>query len=338
MGVLFAGGEDICFTQVGAGNAVSTVTSYRRTAYSRCTLGAATSTSANGDGWYGAFSSASSSFWFTGRVYPLGGLNNLAGVKTLMFRSGSVSRIELRCKTLNTGDVGIYKVTSAGSATLLASASSNLVANTQFRFDVQINYSTSGFVRLYYGGTLVADTGTVDVTTDGATSLDGFVLGAFSASASSIPGQWSEIIASTDDTRSMSLLTVSPAAAGNSQTFDTNTVGNINEVTNSDATLISSATANQLAQYTITTPGAIGNPSVNAVSLWTRAQRGGTGPQSLQHAVRTSSTDSFSATKALSATMGQQVTTWDVNPVTGVYWTAAELSAAGFNIGVKSIA
>lgn len=338
MGVLFAGGEDICFTPIGAGNVVGTTTTQRRTAFSRCTLGAAASSSANGDGWYGALSSASSLFWFTGRVYPLGGVNNLAGVKTLMFRSGSISRLELRCKTLNTGDVGIYKVSAAGVATLMASASSNFVANTLRRIDIQINYSTSGFIRLYYDGALVADTGTVDVTTDGATSLDGFVLGGFSASPTTIPGHWSEIIVSTADTRSMSLLTVSPSAAGNSQTFDTNTVGNINEVTNSDSTIISSATANQLAQYTVATPGAIGNPSVNAVSLWTRAQRGATGPQNLQHSVRTSATDAFSGTKALDASMGQQVTTWDVNPVTGVYWTASEISAAGFNIGVKSIA
>lgn len=269
---------------------------------------------------------------------PSSGANNLAGVKTLMFRSGSVSRIELRCKTVNTGDVGVYKVNAAGTATLLASASSNIVSGTQIRLDIQISYSASGFVRLYYNGTLVADTGTVDVTTDGATSLDGFVLGGLSASPSSLPLYWSEIITSTDDTRSMSLLTVSPSAAGNSQGFDTNTVGNINEVTTNDSTLISSATANQIAQYTIATPGAIGNPSVNAVALWTRAQRGGTGPQNLQHSVRTSSTDSFSATKALNATMGQQVTTWEVNPVTGAYWTASEISAAGFNIGVKSIA
>lgn len=337
MGTLFAGGEDICFSQVGATSAVNTATTAaRRSAYARCSLAAgATGTPVNGDGWLGALSAASSAFWFSAQLYLGNTPNTIAAYKVLAFRSSNVSRLEIRVITAGTGLLGVYKVTSGGTATLLATFSSALGQTTLYKLDIQVNYSTSGFVKVYLSGTLIADTGTVDVTTDGATTLDGFLLGHPYNFARLC--HWSEIIAHTDDTRSLSLCTLPPAANGNAYTFDSGSFADIDEVTNSDADIITSGTANQLAQFTVNSSGVTGNPGVKSVAVWARAQRGASGPQNMQLNVRTASTDYVSGNKALALSMAGYQNTWDTNPNTSLAWAYTDLTAAGFNIGVKSI-
>lgn len=155
-------------------------------------------------------------------------------------------------------------------------------------------------------------------------------------------GYWSEIIVTDVDTRSLSLITVAPLAAGAANTFSTpGAVGNINEVTINDTTLISSATANQIAEYTADTSlitSAGGNPAVRAVSTYSRSQRGATGPQNMQHVVRVGGTDFTSATKSLITSFGQVSHVFELNPATSAAWAMSDITTAGFNIGVKSIA
>lgn len=335
MGILFAGGEDICFTTLGSTSVDTATTAARRTGFARCTL----LVGANGipaatDGWIGALSAASSAFWLSARAYLLT-TSATAGHRVIRFLDGAVSRLELRVSSGLT--FALYKVNAAGTATLLGTASAALNGNTLTKIDIQVNYGTSGSVKIYYGGTLVLDTGTVDVTTDSATTLSGVVFGAKHQSSNTTGIHWSEPIVHTDDTRSMTLATMEPSANGNAFTFDSGSYTDVNETTNSDATIISSATANQVAQFAVTNTRITGNPSVKGLAVWARAQRGGTGPQNMQIGVRTASTDHWSANKSLVASMQPVVNNFDVNPGTSGAWGYTDLTAAGFNVGVKSI-
>lgn len=169
--------------------------------------------------------------------------------------------------------------------TTLATAGNTLSTDTLQKVDIYVNCAVAGQVQVYLDGTKIIDY-SGDVTTNSATALASAVFGQDHANGSSFADYWSEIIVSTTDTRSLSLVTLLPAAAGN--TFNwTGATSDVNEVTLDDATLITSATAGEIAQTTVSTTGVGGTAGIVALVVNAGAQKGGTGPQNADLTVRT---------------------------------------------------
>lgn len=342
MAFLFVGGEDSDFNKIGACSVDTAKTAARRTGNARCSLKIAGA--AVGDGWQAGFSAAASSFWVTGRGYfTFNGsvATNLPSHMLALLDASGVRRLALVLPAgayvaNNAKYWRLVKIDAAGTMTTLATAGNMLSTDTLQKVDVYVNYAVAGQVQVYLDGAKIMDYAG-DVTTNSATALAGVVFGQDHAVGATAPAYWSEIIVSTTDTRSLSLATLTPAAAGN--TFNwAGATSDINELTLDDATLITSVTAGQIAQTTVTTTALSGTTGIVAVVVNARAQKGGTGPQNADLMVRTGGVDYVSADIALPASLSLINKTWDTNPATSSAWAASDLTAAGFNVGIKSVA
>lgn len=324
----FAGGEDHDFVPIGSVLVNTADPTARRAANARCSLIVANAVSGV-DGWQGAFSTPLVDFWFTARVL----VSVVFGTQDLLvFLDGSTRRLIIR--TDATGRVVIAKRDATPTSTVLAT-STLILSATLHKIDVRVNYDGTGSVDVYVDGLLwVSYSG--DVTTNSATSLSGLVLGSSSSSGSAVV-YWSEVICASDDTRHMSLVTLPPAANGNTFAW-TNSFASVDEVTINDADLCASDTADQVMETTVTSSGITGTPAIRAVAVSARAMKGASGPTQIQMAVRTGGTDYFSATKALDTSFGRVSNIWETNPNTSAPWVYTQPAAVGFNIGAKSIA
>lgn len=323
----FVGGEDIDFTTIG-GPTIET-TSFYRTAFARCSLHIASNAqfflahnAMNGG-------TGLSSWWFTARVSA----QSNAGGPLVAFNDTS-DRNRLYLNVNSSSNLLLFKKTIAGVATQLATGTvalnTTLPAAPQ-KLDIQVSsYGAAGTVNVYIDGVL-ALTFTGDITTDAATVLNGFVLGASLSRA-----YWSEVIVADTDTRSMSLATLAPVANGNADTFDVGGVSNVSEVVNDDATVNASGTNGQIQQYTVEALPS-GTFGVVAVAVSARAECGLTGPVHLELGVRTGSSDFWSSNFNLTTAMAGYQNIWTTNPDTTANWTTADLANAGFNIGLKSV-
>jgi hypothetical protein len=135
----------------------------------------------------------------------------------------------------------------------------------------------------------------------------------------------------------MDLITLAPAASGNTFNFDSGSVSSINETTLDDATVITSGTVGQVAQFTVGSSGVTGSKAIKAICISARAGKGATGPANAKMSVRTGSADYSTSSIALQAgSVGRIQGVFTTNPGTGNAWTNSELTAAGFNIGIVS--
>lgn len=330
MSFYFIGGEDLDFGKIGAVSVNTASTAARRTANARCAL-LVGSNGANTDGWQAAFTAAQTSFWWTGRLYFGSLTGSGAGGNLIAFLDGTVRRLLI----LNDGSnhLRISKQNAAGTLTTLATSSNTVVTSTQYKVDVNVtSYGASATVDVYVDNVLWV-TYTGDVTTDSSTSLSGFVIGYCGGAGQAF---WSEIFCGSDDTRTQALITLPPAANGNTFAWS-NSYASLDETTVDDADLCTSSAANDVAETTITSSGITGTPAIKAVCVAARAQKGGTGPQNIQMAVRTGGNDYFSSNIALPAAFNRVANIFATNPATSGVWAYTDLTAAGFNIGIKSI-
>lgn len=325
----FVGGEDHDFTKIGVCSVDTATTAARRTANARCGLKVGGS-AATTDGWQAALSSAQSSFWVTARFY-LGSTTSASNSEVFCLLDGSVRRLSLR---MSSGVYQLVKRNAAGTVTTLVTSSVGPSASVMQKLDVHVTYSATGGVDVYLDGSLIISY-SGDVTTDSATTLNGFVLGVNGTLAANT-AFWSEAICSDGDTRALNLVTLAPTANGNAFTFDTGSYANINETTIDDTGLITSGTALQLAQFTVGSSGITGTPAIRALCVSARAQKGGTGPQNCKMNVRTGGVDQFSSTLSLPAAMNRTAYVFDTNPGTSGPWAYSDLTAAGFNVGIRS--
>lgn len=333
MTILFAGGEDADFTTVGGGCAVDTGTSAAfRAANARCAL-KLTPTSGT-DGWVGKLSAPSSAFWITARLYASNAGTCGAYGHLVALTDGPTRRIVITTDSVNssTSHYVLAKINAAGTQTVLATSSIYTVAGG--KLDMHVTYAVAGAIDVYLGGTLIMSY-TGDVTSDSATTLDGFVLGAHFTLLYSI--WWSEAIAATVDTRTLGLVTLAPNGAGNANTFSTGAYTDVNEVTLSDATVATSTTANQIFETTIDSTNMAGVGTLVGVVVKARTQAGPTGPAHTSLMVRVAGTDYLGASQALPGSLAPVMTVWATNPATSAAWVGSDLTAAGFNIGVKSL-
>lgn len=332
----FVGGEDHDFTKVGSAAVDTATTAARRTANSRCTLRADNGTVGSSE-WRAALSSAVSSVWVGARFYISA---NSAGSNPnyfLSFFDGTNRRLILTVSTGgSTGFLQLSKRNAAGTVTVLATSSNTLAVTSILKIDVSLTYAAAGAVKVYLGGTLIIDY-SGDVTTDSATSVDSLAFGhPIGGSASTQFTYWSEIIAASEDTRALNLVTLAPTANGNTFNWDTGSYASINETVIDDTSLITSATAGQLAQFAINSSGITGTPAIRALCVSARAQKGGTGPQNAKMSVRSGGADQLSSVVSLPAAMNRVAYIFATNPGTSGAWAYSDLTAAGFNIGIQS--
>lgn len=225
------------------------------------------------------------------------------------------------------------------------------VSYTLHSINLYINYSCSsaGGVKLYIDGALLASFNG-NPCTDSATSLNKVAFGAFasteygntqgcgSGQGASVGACWSEMIAANQDTRAMSLWTLPPQAAGNTQSWTPNTVGNINPTSINDSNFIQTASSSELSEWTTPTSAPAGSWIVDALVQEARVLGGNTGPQHFEWLVRTKDgTDNVASSTATNpGSFADFFHIWSLNPKTGLSWLLSDI-ATGFNTGIESL-
>ena len=160
---------------------------------------------------------------------------------------------------------------------------------------------------------------TGDVTTNGNTNLD-----AVAMHDGSLSSAYSEIVVSSQDTRSLSVATLTPNAAGDQNQW-TGAYTDIDENGINDADLLLTTTAdNNFLCHLTNTPS--GSFSVKAVKVAARSITDGSGIGSLSVGVKTNSADNTPAAESLSTLWTTKETFYMTNPVTLIDWTTTDLN------------
>lgn len=144
---------------------------------------------------------------------------------------------------------------------------------------------------------------------------------------------WSQIIVS-DESMIGNFLYRLPIDTAGANTDWTGAPSDVNEITYSDATFNSSATNGDLETDTCSTLD-LSAYTIQDVGLSVRANCGAGGPQNLQLAVRTHSTDYTSSSKAQAAGYAVSQNGWATNPNTSAAWTPTEVEDGEY--GYKAI-
>jgi hypothetical protein len=274
------GGEDIDFPN-GSAPSVTAGVSFR-TGYGRCALQCGTGGNASTRSLSFVGGTVTSAWLhaqlyvntaFTNQHYIGLGLNS-AGNKGVFV--GSNSSTAAKCV--------LYTWDGSTATQLAAESGSSLASGTLAAIDMQItSYGASSTVNVYINGTL-AITFSGSTAISGVSNLDCVLLGCSSSS-----GYSSEIIVADADTRSMSLLTQAPNAAGDANNW-TNAYTNINPVSINDANVIFvNTTAQDFQANLIDLPS--GTFTVQAVKAAVRAEvTAGSTPTSLKIGVKTGGT------------------------------------------------
>jgi hypothetical protein len=273
-----------------------------------------------------------SSFWVHGQHAAFTSGTTLNGIFLAAFDSSGNARIVVR----GTGTAGLAKlstVNSAGTFTDLTLASQIAFnASSLSPIDLFINYSTSGQVQLWVNGVVVADTGTgVNVTTNSVTALSSIAYSAVVNVGNGDTVGWSECIVQDTTTRGAALQTIPPVAAGATQSWTPNTVGNIDEIVNNTSNFVATTSNNALSEWTVSTTLPLGSWTINAVVQAASVSVGSTGPQHFAWDVRTSAGASFQngSEAPVVGTFSNFQNILLTNPSTGVAWLPGQLVDSG---------
>jgi hypothetical protein len=333
--ILFASSEDIGFNASAGAIAVSISPGRFRAGYARGVVAAAanagaTDPPANRLLPVGSIT-AGNLLWVHAQIYDQ--LNTtVANQQGIIVRSpDGVSRIIVR-QTSTYGLVKISTRNAAGTIVDLATASAPYVLSSLTQLDLKIDYSASGGIQLWLGGTQVINW-SGDPRTDAATTLN-------QVEFAQIMGltNWSEVIIADQDTRAMGLVYLAAGTGSLNQGWTPNTLGNINESTLNDSTFVSDSTGNVLSQWPNGT-SLPGTPQVLAVVQEARMRKGGTGPSAFDWSLRTNGADYLAGTTtALTTSFANFNQIWPTNPGTGTGWLPTDIvTGNAFYYGVKSL-
>ena len=238
---------------------------------------------------------------------------------------GANARLRLRRTTAaQTSGLTLEKFDGT-TATSLVVSTATYAATTIHKIDVLVDsYGATGRVRVFINNALFIDTGVMDITAGGATSLDRLSLIGFYAS--SFATYYSEVVVATEDTRPLSVLTLAPNGLGDLNSHASGGYADIDELTGSESDVAVLDTAGQMfSVHTTGVPSAATGFAVRGVKLMSAAARGSTGPSRLALGVRTNGTNAFAPSLSLDTGYSNNSITLTTNPVTGAAWTAAEL-------------
>jgi hypothetical protein len=352
--ILFAGGEDTSgFTVIGSNSGMNSPGGYL-SAHARVAAWMSNSTSTSdppANRIQTPTFTSTSNLWVHGQVASWVANTGTNNEEAVIIRSpDGVARILV----LQTGTAGTLKVSTrnaAGTITDLATSTATFSSTTTnpTAFDLYINYtcSSAGGVQLYIGGTLGINY-SGNPCTDSATSLDQVDFASVNNETGTSAGNcgggnggtcWSEIIIADGNTLGDVLQTLAPQAAGNTQSWTPNTVGDINPTSINNSNFIATGSSNSLSQWTIPTL-ATGQFNVLAVVQEAEISVGTTGPQHFEWLLRTKDgtnnvTGSLGPTTVGAfQTFSNQI--WATNPTTGVGWVPSDI-ATGFNLGIESL-
>ncbi|MGZ3793944.1 MAG: hypothetical protein ACXVCP_16440 [Bdellovibrio sp.] len=318
--ILWVGGEDIDFPN---GGSVCTAGSYVRSGYNRVTIYAC---NANLPAISNPFpGGAITSAWLSAQIV----IADAAGLKYVGFtKSGTNSSLWIGTSGSANTKLALYKFDGTTWTEIATESTGSLTYDAQTKIDMQvINYGASATVNMYVnGGATPRITYTGNVVAGAATNLDSVILRA--------AGGWSmvsEVIVSDSDTRTMSLVTLAPNAAGTTNQW-TGTYSNINPTTINNAVNITDGTSGDTFQCKMNSLPT-GNFSILGVKVAAFGLKTTTGPGSLAVGVYTNSSASVPAAVGLQTTWGPTVETlYSTNPVTSSAWTSSEINSLQMNL------
>lgn len=233
--------------------------------------------------------------------------------------------------------MSIGKIDAAGTTTILATESGTFSTGVLNKYDMQIiNFGVTGTVNVYRSnadGTARAliITYTGDLTTNAITNLDSVVFQGINTSGSAY---YSEIICSSTDTTGMGLVTLEPTANGNTYAWS-GSFTDVSESTLNDATLISSVTTGQIAQFAFNSARMGTPPYIEALAIVARGQAGG-GVTNFTPNIRIAATDYFGTPVAPGTGLKPVLGLFALNPNTGLNFTFSQLTAVGVNYGFRA--
>lgn len=336
MTILWAGTEDADFVMAGGASVITTAGHFRSGV--RCALRVPTIIGPQTAYLRVNNKFSASDFWLSAWRYSNVSLAN-TGTATdhFMFRlldTNGVVRLRL-IPTLTqqsaTSPWQLQKLDSTGAATNLATTAPGFCDNVLQKLDVHITYAVAGRIVIRAAKKVILDY-SGDITTDSVTALSGFGLGTSSigGSTTSSSDDWSEIIVSDSDTRSMTLTRVALSGAGASSQWNGATDGStINETTMSDTDGIDTGTTAQTQLFTQSTT--LSN-SIQAVVLSATAMTAAGQPQHLRGVIRVGSTNYTSSNLNVSTFLDPVQAIFSTDPST----SAAFTGITGMQFGLQS--
>lgn len=312
MAILWCGGEDTDWMNLGSILTTTTGTSLR-TGYARQACKAS-----SGQQLTKPIATPLTSGWFSFRGVhgSISADQKYCGIG----RSGTNKGLLIGSGAGSSSRTALWKYDGSTFTKLAEEVSSTMTGNVLHKFDIElVSYGAASTVRVYVDGSLV-------ITYVGDTSIagvDGF--DCFNSSFAPNGISMSELIIADEDSRLLSVVTLAPNAAGDESTFTSGAYTDIDEVALNDADLISSAVAEQVAQFNLTTRPA-GDFIVKAVKVAARCADG-VGGMAIQVGIKTNGAEHLGAQQTLGGAWQTIEQLYTDNPETLNRFTLAELDA-----------
>jgi hypothetical protein len=316
MTILWFGGEDIDFPNGTA----PTVNGTARAGFSRCSLACGTQPSSSRSLSFpgGAITSG----WLHYQAFPRFP-NTACPFAGFGLNSAGNGGVFVGCSTSSSTKCALYKWDGTTLTQLATEAGSSLSGSAQFAIDMQISsFGASSTVNVYVNNTLV-------ITFSGSTAITGIAsldcVEIYGLSGTNFV--MSEFIVADTDTRSMSLLTMAPNAAGDANNWTTGTFASINPTSINDTNVIAVNTTGQDFQANCTDLPT-GSFGVLAVKVAARAAvTVGSTPTAVKLGVKTGGTVNVDAGHAATAGFTTYERLMTQNPVTSAAWLSSAMNA-----------
>lgn len=277
--------------------------------------------------------------WFTGYYYTAA--NALTGFPEIALFDKAYSATQPLYQMVINANTSPYSLkwqawNGTAMVDLAAFAGASPGSGTVQRIDVRLKRGdTDGEARVYVNGML-------QFTFSGKTSWTGIGSGIdmmmmAGGRSSSHGGNWSQMIAADEDTRSLELAHVKPNAAGGNAGWS-GLFSDVNAVGIDDNTRIVATALNQITTFQTQALPAGYNSGYDVVAMivGARGRKGVTTDHKVRSATRVSGTSYELADFSLATGFGSSQTINTLSPATGLPWTYTEVGAA--EIGVKTVA
>lgn len=319
MTLLFGGGEMGGFVPSDASAIEDTTGSGARwdSGFTRCGL-AIFSSSSYADSFEFA---GQTDIWIHGEIYNAGVSGALPFLGLLNASGTEVYQIQ----PLGSGAVNafIWQMRRWNGSAFVDHGSTVTVSDARQTYDLHVDIANDT-VKLYLSGTLRLTASGTDLS-----AMTDIAQIRLRSSGQSIHSQ---VAASTTSTVGGRLMTAVATATGATDQW-TSSYASVDEISYSDSDFIFSDTAAQVEMMTVTPVGSLTGYSIAGWIVTARANTSGAGPQNIQMAVRSGSTNYFTSSMALDAGYGAFCGVWETDPGTTLAWTTTAPQ-----VGVKSIA
>lgn len=323
--ILWAGGEysdlevvnQLCVSNNGYG---AWRTSYARFSLYNCGGGGTISKG------YAFKGGAVTSAWVSAWVHPRGSAG--AGAVSAKFfglgKVGTNDGILVGASAANANKIALWKLDGGVWTELASEAGASIVSNATYKIDVQlISYGSSGTVKIYISASanpIISYTG--NISTAATTNLDSVFLVGPTNSYSGM----SEFIVADQDTRLLSLATLTPNAAGDLSQW-TGAYTDIDESTANDTDVVNATVSGNVFQCNLSNLP-VGSWQVHGVKVNARATKVGSGISSMSLGLKTNGANHVPAPVSLGATWTTvESVIFNTNPVTTTNWTPTDINA-----------